>query len=81
MLNLPRVDGDDNNGETIVYYLKFVGPLEFKLVAPIPEQLKTTTMHFYEAFRKPYWKLPAEKLGETFPLFFVQGTLKNINLA
>ena len=28
----------------IVYDLKFVGPLEFELVAPMPEQLKTTTM-------------------------------------
>ncbi len=36
----------------IVYDLKFVGP--FDLVAPMPEQLKTTTMHFYEAPRKPY---------------------------
>ncbi len=33
----------------IVYDLKSVGPLEFKLVAPMPEQLKTTAMHFYEA--------------------------------
>ena len=39
---------------TVVYDLKFVGPLEFKLVAPMPEQLKTTSMHFYEASRKPY---------------------------
>ena len=31
----------------VVYDLKFVGPLEFKLVAPMPEQLKTTAMHFY----------------------------------
>ncbi len=38
----------------VVYDLKFVGPLEFELVAPMPEQLKTTTMHFYEAPRKPY---------------------------
>ncbi len=38
----------------IVYDLKFVGPLEFELVAPMPEQLKTTTIHFYEAPRKPY---------------------------
>ncbi len=38
----------------IVYDLKFVGPLEFGFVAPMPEQLKTTTMHFYEAPRKPY---------------------------
>ena len=33
--------------EIVVYDLKFVGPLEFELVAPMPEQLKTTTMHFY----------------------------------
>ncbi len=32
----------------IVYDLKSVGPSEFKLVAPMPEQLKTTAMHFYE---------------------------------
>ncbi len=38
----------------VVYDLKFVGPLEFELVAPMPEQLKTTTMHFYEDPRKPY---------------------------
>ncbi len=38
----------------IVYDLKFVGPLEFELVAPMPEQLKATTMHFYEAPRNPY---------------------------
>ncbi len=31
----------------IVYDLKCVGPLEFELIAPMPEQLKTTTMHFY----------------------------------
>ncbi len=30
-----------------VYDLKSVGPLEIKLVAPMPEQIKTTTMHFY----------------------------------
>ncbi len=28
--------------------MKFIGPLEFKLVAPMPEKLKTTAMHFYE---------------------------------
>ena len=33
----------------IVYDLKFVGPIEFKFVAPIPKQIKTTTMHLYEA--------------------------------
>ena len=31
----------------IVYDLNSVGPLEFKFVAPMPEQLKTTAMHFY----------------------------------
>ncbi len=36
----------------LVYDLKCVGPLEFELVKPMPEQLKTTTMHFYEAPRK-----------------------------
>ncbi len=36
----------------LVYDLKFVGPLEFELVAPMPEQLKTTTMHNYESPRK-----------------------------
>ncbi len=39
---------------TLVYDLEFVGPLEFELVAPMPEQLETITMHFYEAHRKPY---------------------------
>ena len=63
----------------LVYDLEFVGPFEFKLVAPMPEQLKTSTIHFYEASRKPYQNLPAEKLGENFPLFFVQGALKNMN--
>ncbi len=43
-----------NSEQSLVYDLKFVGPLEFELVAPMPEQLKTTTMHFYEAHRKPY---------------------------
>ncbi len=38
----------------LVYDLKFVGPLEFKLVAPMPEQLKTIAMHVYEVSRKPY---------------------------
>ncbi len=38
----------------MVYDLKFVGPLEFNLVVPMPEQLKTTTMHFYVASSKPY---------------------------
>ncbi len=38
----------------IVYDLKSVGPLEFKLVAPMPEQLETTTMNFYEVSKKPY---------------------------
>ncbi len=33
--------------EGIVYDLKSVGPLKFKLVAPMPEQLKTNAMHFY----------------------------------
>ncbi len=55
----------------IFYDLKFLGPLEFKLVAPIPEQSKTNTMHFYEASRKRYYQLPAKKLGGIFPLFFV----------
>ncbi len=55
----------------IVYDLKFVGPLEFELVASMPEQLKITTIHFFEALWKPYQKLPAEKLGEIFSLFFV----------
>ncbi len=36
----------------IVYRLKSVGALEMKLVAPIPEQIATTTMHFL--------KVPAE---------------------
>ncbi len=36
----------------VVYDVKFVRPLEFELVAPMPEQLKTTTMHFYKAPRK-----------------------------
>ncbi len=31
---------------TLVYNLKFVGPLEFEMVAPMPEQLKTTAMEF-----------------------------------
>ncbi len=35
--------------------LKSVGLLEIKLVAPMPEQLKTTAMHFYEVSRKPYF--------------------------
>ncbi len=38
----------------LVYNLKSVGPLEFKLAAPMPEQVKTTAMHFYEVSRKPY---------------------------
>ena len=38
----------------IFYNLKFVGPLEFKLVAPMSEQLKTAAMHFYEASRRRY---------------------------
>ncbi len=37
----------NSEASSIVYDLKFVGPLEFELVAPMPEQLKTTTMHFY----------------------------------
>ncbi len=32
-------------GPFVVYDLKFVGPLEFELVAPMPEQLKTTTIN------------------------------------
>ena len=63
-----------SNEGPIVYDLKFVEPSEFELVAPIPEQLKTTTMRFCESSRKP-----AEKLGKFFPLFFVQGALKNMN--
>ncbi len=38
----------------LVYDLKFVGPLEFELAARMPEQVKTTTTHFYEAHRKRY---------------------------
>ncbi len=30
----------------LVYDLKSVGALEIKFVAPIPEQIATTTMHF-----------------------------------
>ncbi len=30
----------------IVYDLKSVGALEMKFLAPIPEQIATTTMHF-----------------------------------
>ncbi len=30
----------------IVYDLKSVGALEIEFVAPIPEQIATTTMHF-----------------------------------
>ncbi len=36
------------------YDLKSVGPLEFKLVAPMPEQPKTSATHFYEVSRKSY---------------------------
>ncbi len=32
----------------IVYDLKFVGPCGFNLVAPMPEQLKTTTLHLVD---------------------------------
>ncbi len=35
----------------IVYYLNIVGPLEFELVAPMSEQLKTTT-HIVRALRQ-----------------------------
>ncbi len=35
----------------VVYDQKFVGPLEFKLVVPMPEQLKTTAMHIYNQWR------------------------------
>ncbi len=38
----------------LVYDLKSVGPLEFKLVAPMPEQLKTNSLQFYDVSRKPY---------------------------
>ena len=31
----------------VVYDLKRVEPLVFKLVVPMPEPIKTTTMHFY----------------------------------
>ena len=37
----------------VVYDLKSVEPLEFKLVAPMPEQLKTNTMHFYMCLLTP----------------------------
>ena len=30
----------------LVYDLKSIGALEIKFVAPIPEQIATTTMHF-----------------------------------
>ncbi len=33
----------------LVYDLKFIGSLEVKLVAPMPEQIKTTMLQFYEA--------------------------------
>ena len=36
----------------LVYDLKFVGPLEIKFAAPMPEQTKTTTMHFLDDSRK-----------------------------
>ncbi len=47
----------------LVYDLKSVVPLDFQLVAPMAELVKTTAMHFYEDPRNPYKKLPAEKLG------------------
>ena len=37
------------NVSLIVYDLKSVGTLEIKFVAPIPEQIATTTMHFLKA--------------------------------
>ena len=30
----------------VVYRLKSVGALEMKFIAPMPEQIATTTMHF-----------------------------------
>ena len=47
-----------------VYDLKFVGPLEFELAAPMTEQLKTTAMHFYEASRNPYYNVPPDTSGK-----------------
>ncbi len=37
----------------MVYRLKSVGDLKMKFVAPMPEQIKTPTMHFPEVSRDP----------------------------
>ncbi len=38
----------------LVYRLKSVEALEIDFVAPIPEQIATTTMHFFKASGEPY---------------------------
>ncbi len=38
----------------IVYDQKFAGPSEFKLVAPMPEQLKTTTTNLYDGIHSDH---------------------------
>ena len=60
----------------MVYNLKFVGPLEFKLVVPMPEQIKTTPIHFYEVSA-----LRNMNFGLIFPHCHVTCTLKNVYLA
>ena len=53
----------------IVYDLKSVGSLKIEFVAPIPEQLKTITIHLFEDSGEPYLNLPAEKVGcQFFPI-------------
>ena len=38
----------------VVCRLKSVGALEIEFVAPIPEQIVTTTMHFSKVSGEPY---------------------------
>ena len=48
-----------------------------KFVAPIPEQIAITPMHFPKVQGELF---SAEKLLVNFALFLVQGILENINL-
>ena len=56
----------------VVYRLKSVGALEFEFVAPIPEQIATTTVYFSKVLAGSYYKFSLQKLGEVDPFLDFQ---------
>ena len=59
----------------IVIDLKSVEALKMKFVAPMPEQIATTTTQSLKVPGELCQKFSAQKLSFNFSLFLVQGTL------